>query len=275
MPTRSQAPAPALTRAALAGLAAGAVGSSLLGPGIFAGFAAVAIAVGVGLTLLSLEITGRVLPVAGAGLAMLYPLAAIEKGEGGILSAAAATLIVMAAAFVLRGPGRGVVGDLALFVSVVLHLGLLGSYLVLVAASGGRVLGALVLVVVAFEAVYGLVAARFGPPPGPHSKGPAGKQVPATDLDVRAATAGVVACVLSALAARLFMDPALGLFSSLVFGVAVGAAACLGRASASAVSAELRSGSVRSNFDPAVFASLNALLLAAGAFYYGFRLYLS
>ena len=276
MSTRSEAPTPALTRAALAGLAAGAVGSSLLGPGIFAGFVAVAIAVGAGLTLFSLDTTGPVLPVLGAGLAMLYPLAAIEEGESGVLSAAAATLIVMAAGFVMRGLGRGVVGNLALFVAVVLHLGLLGSYLVLVAASGNRVLGALVLVVVAFEVVYGVVAARTGQevepePPRPSRRKPA----PAPDLNFKAAAAGLLACVAAALAARLFMDPALGLFSSLVFGAVVGGAACLGRAAASAVSGELRSGSVRSNFDPAVFASLNALLLAAGAFYYGFRLYLS
>jgi hypothetical protein len=275
MSTRSQAPTPALTRAALVGLAVGAVGSSLFGPGIFAGFAAVAIAVGAGLTLSSLQTTGRVLPILGAGLAMLYPLAAIEEGESGILSAAAATLMVMAAGFVLRGAGRGVAGNLALFVAVVLHLGLLGSYMVLVAASGNRVLGALVLVVVAFEVVYTVVEDRTRPIARTAGKVRSRQAAPAPDLNLKAAVAGGAACAVAALGARLFMDPALGLFSSLVFGAAVGAAACLGRAAASAVSGELRSGSVRSNFDPAVFASLNALLLAAGAFYYGFRLYLS
>lgn len=274
MSTRSQAPPPALTRAALIGLAGGAVGSSLLGPGIFAGFAAVAIAVGAGLALMSLGTTGQVLPILGAGLAMLYPLAALEEGESGILSAAAATLMVMAAGFVVRGLGRGVVGNLALFASIVLHLGLLGSYMVLVAVSGDRVLGAMVLVVVAFEVAYGVVAGRTLPAPGPpQAQRP--KSAPAPDLNLKAAAAGVLACVVAALVARLFMDPALGLFSSMVFGSAVGGAACLGRASASAISGELRSVSGRSQFDPAVFASLNALLLAAGAFYYGFRLYLS
>jgi hypothetical protein len=274
MSTRSQAPTPALTRAALVGLAVGAVGSSLLGPGIFAGFAAVALAVGAGITLLSFE-TGRVLPILGGGLAMLYPLAVIEGGESGILWAATATLIVLAAGFVLTGVRRGVVASLAIFVAVVLHLGLLGSYLVLVAASGNRVLGALVLVVVAFEVVYRVVEGRTRPVAASGGKKRSRKPTPAADLNLKAAGAAVAACVVSALAARLVMDPALGLFSSVVFGASVGAAACLGRASASAVSGEMRSGSAGAKFDPEVFASLNALLLAAGAFYYGFRLYLS
>lgn len=265
MSSGSQMRSASLTRVALAGLAAGAVGSSLLGSRIFAGYAAVGLAAGVGLALFLLGTSGRVLPVLGAGLAMLYPLAASEKGEEGILWAAAATLMVLAAGYVARGLDRGVVGSLALSLAVVLHLGLLGSYLVLVAESGKRLLVALVLMVAAFEVAYGLLAGRRATGKAPKSR---------AIIDPVAAVAGVVACQAAALAARFFLESNMGYDSLLVLGAVVGGSAALGHASAAAASEDLLANrAVR--LDPSVFTPLNSLLFAAGAFYYGFRLYLA
>lgn len=265
----SQARTPLVTRVALAGLAAGAAGSSLLGPRILAGYAAVALAVAVGLTLYMIGGGARALPALGAVLVMAYPLAAVERGEGGILWAGALTFFVMAAAYVMRGLGRDVVGSLAVGVAVVLHLGLLGSYLVLVAVSGNRLLGALILMVVAFEAAYAVVASRA---PARRTTGAASTSF----FDPRTALAGVAACVGASVLARLFLVSPPGLLSSVVLGVAVGAAATLGHAAAAATSEDFGSGAVRmEGLDTGVFISLNTLLFAAGAFFYGFRLYLT
>ena len=281
MSTRSQAPTPVLLRVALVGLAAGAAGSSLMGARLLAGYTAVGLAVGVGLTIYSLGM-GRVLPVLGGGLAITYPLAAVEQGEGGILWAAALTLMALAGAFVLRGLGRGVVGSLALCTSVVLHLGLLGSYLVLIAVSGNRLLAALVLMVTAFEVAYGFVAARA---PDPVTAGAAvkGKQTGSGSrhrprpsiVNPKASLAGIAACGAAAQLSRLFLPSALGIVGSLTLGIAVGAAATLGHAAAAITSEDLESGPEGVVLDPGVSTSLNALLFAAGAFYYGFRLYLT
>jgi hypothetical protein len=268
----SQARTPAVTRVALAGLAAGAVGSSLLGPRILAGYAAVGLAVAVALALYAIGGGTRALPALGAVLVMAYPLAAVEQGEGGILWAAALTFIAMAGAYVRRGLGRDVVGSLAVGVAVVLHLGLLGSYLVLVAVSGNRLLGALVLMVVAFEAAHAVLVSRIVPPERPSSRG-----APLSSFfDPKAALAGLAACVAASVLARLFLVSPPGLLSSVVLGVSVGAAATLGHAAAAATSEDFESGPLRvGGLDAGVFISLNALLFAAGAFYYGFRLYLA
>lgn len=272
MSKESQARTPAVTRVALAGLAAGAVGSSVLGPRILAGYAAVGLAVAVGLTLYAVGGGSRVLAALGAVLVMAYPLAAVERGEGGILWAATSTFFGLAGAYVMRGLGRDVVGSLAIGVAVVLHLGLLGSYLVLVALSGNRLLGALVLMVVAFEGAHAFVTART-PAPARRS---AGAGTGSSFFVPRAAMAGVAGCVTASLLARLFLQATPGLFSSVVLGVAVGAAATLGHAAAAATSEDFGSGAAGAGgLDPGVFISLNALLFAAGAFYYGFRLYLA
>jgi len=272
MSMESQERTPVVTRAALVGLAAGAVGLSLLGPRILAGYTAVGLAVAVGLTLHVVGGRSGVLPALGGVLVMAYPLAAVERGEGGILWAATLTFFGIAGAYVMRGLGRDVVGSLAVVVAVVLHLGLLGSYLVLVAVSGNRLLGALVLMVVAFEAGHVFVAAR--------SRAPARRSAPAGSgtsfFDPRAALAGVAACVAASVLARLFLTSAPGGFSSVVLGIAVGAAATLGHAAAAATSEDFGSGVPGvEGLDAGVFISLNALLFAAGAFYYGFRLYLA
>lgn len=281
MSTRSQAPTPVLLRVALVGLAAGAAGSSLMGPRILAGYTAVGLAVGVGLAIYSVAGMGRILPVLAGGLAITYPLTAVEQGEGGILWAAALTLMALAGAFVLRGLGRGVVGSLALCTSVVLHLGLLGSYLVLIAVSGNRLLAALVLMVTAFEVAYGFVAARApdpiqaravkGKPTGSGSR----RRPRPSIVNPKASLVGVAACAAAAQLARPFLPSALGILSSLTLGIAVGAAATLGHAAAAITSEDLESGPEGVVLDPGAFTSLNALLFAAGTFYYGFRLYLT
>lgn len=273
MSTRSQAQTPVAIRVALAGLAAGAVGSSLLGPRILAGYAAVGLAVAVGLTLRAATGGSRLLPALGAALVMAYPLAAVERGEGGMLWAAALTFIGTAGAYVMRGLRREVVGSLAVAVAVVLHLGLLGSYLVLVATAGNRLLGALVLMVVAFEGAHAVAGA-------PQPERPKGRRrtppSPASLFDPRAVLAGVAACTAASLLARLFLPSPPGVSGSVVLGVVVGGAATLGHAAAAATSDDFGLGAKgMGGLDSGVFISLNALLFAAGAFYYGIRLYLA
>lgn len=262
MPTGSQIPASATSRAALAGLAAGAVGASILGPRVFAGYAAAGLFSGVGLTLRSLGASGRFLPGLAAGLVVLFPLAASELGEEGILLAVAATLMVLAAGFTGRGLKRGAVGSLALSLLVVLHLGLLGAYLVLLAASGNRLLAGLFLMVAGFEVAYGLLAGRRDPKTG------------RTAIDPLAVGGGIAACIAAALVASLFLNLNLGLDSFLLLGLVVGVSAALGHVSASGALEDLVGGREGAP-NARALAALNALLFAAGVFYYGFRLYLA
>jgi hypothetical protein len=268
MSSRPQARTPVTARVALAGLAVGAAGSSLMGPRILAGYVAVGLAVGVGLALNSFAGMGRSLPVLGGSLAVAYPLAAVEQGEGGILWAAALTLMVMAGAFVVRRPSSGVVGALAFSFAVVLHLGLLGSYLVLVSATGTRLLAALVLMMGGFEAAYGFAGSRFGPV----SESATG----AAYLNPVASLSGAAGCAAAGLVARLFLPNPPGVVSTIFLGLAVGIAAGLGHAAAAITSEDLDRGTEDvAIFDAGVFTLLNALLFATGAFYYGFRLYLT
>lgn len=260
-----------LTRAALAGLGIGAAVTSFLGTGILAGFLAVAIAAGVFLALRGLAGSGRVVSSVSAACAMLFPMAVAARGEDGILIAAAASFVVISLAYVLSGRVPGSLQALAVAAATVLHLGLLGSYLLLVAGEGNRLLPALVLMAAAFEAAFLTVSGR-GRPPTRRQTLPAVSEL----VNVRAAIAGVVACQAAALLTRLFLPARLGLLSLLVLGTVVAGSALLGHASASAVRSQ---GGVRDRVlgtvDPAVLPLANALLFAAGAFYYGFRLYLT
>ncbi len=278
----SQTAPPVLTRAALAGLAAGAAVSSLFGVRIFAGFVAVALAAGVVLAFNALVEAGRIFSALGGLLAMLFPLAVAERGEGGIMLAGAASLMVLAAGYVVRGQRPPSLEGLAAGLAIVLHLGLLGSYLVLIAAAGNRLLPALVLMAAAFEMVYGVLAGRGSPASRlrqkPGQKHRRGRVIPAGQrwIDIKAAIGGVLACQLAALGARFFLPSPPGVGSSVLLGGVVGAGAILGHAGAVAVSNDLRS-RLRGRsgvLDSAVFPHLNALLFAAGAFHYGFRLYL-
>lgn len=262
--------------AALVGLALGAAFSSLLGYRIFAGFVAVGLGVGVALVLGALTPAGRPLALVGAGLAVLFPLAVVEQGEGGILWAAAAAGILLSAAFVMRGLRGGSLASLAVSLAAVLHLGLLGSYLVLVAAEGDRLLMALILMAGAFEAAFGLTAARTRPasPPGSGAGALGRQRAPRQPINLKAVAAGIAACQAAALLTRLFLPSQLGLISLLVLGAAVGSGAGLGHVAAAAVVDDLDSDRA-AGIDVGVFAPLNALLFAGGAFYYGFRLYLT
>jgi hypothetical protein len=272
----TQARSSALTRAALAGLGVGAAVSSLLGTGIFAGFTSVALAAGVTLALGSLGAPGVFLSAVTAGLAILFPLATAVEGEPGILWASGATFVVLSAGYVLRGLRRHSLQMLSESLMVVLHLGLLGSYLVLVATLGNRLLVVLVLMVAAFEAAYGLLTARQAaqerPPPGRRGPPP---QKPAALFPPRALLGGGGACCAAALLGRFVLPAPLAIVSLLVLGAAVAAAAALGHAGAALVAEDLEWQPGRKGLDPALFGSLNAMLLAAGAFYYGFRLYLA
>ena len=273
----TQARTPAPTRAALAGLGVGAAVSSLLGTGIFAGFTAVALAAGVMVALGSLATPGLFLSSVTAGLAILFPLAAAVEGEAGILWASGVSFVVLSAGYVFRGLRRHSLQTLSESLMVVLHLGLLGSYLVLVATLGNRLLVALVLMVAAFEAAYGILAARRDLSRDPQARraGPPPQKPAAALFPPLAVAGGVVACQVAALLTRFVLPSPLGVVSLLMLGAAVAAAAALGHAGAALVAEDLDWEPGRKGLDPAVFGSVNALLLAAGAFYYGFRLYLA
>ncbi|HEX2054362.1 MAG TPA: hypothetical protein VHJ78_11640, partial [Actinomycetota bacterium] len=149
-----------IASAALAGLILGVAVSSFLGVGILAGFVAVALAVGVFLALAQEGGGGKVVPGVSALSAMVFPLAVAELGEDGMLPAAAAGFAVLAAAHLLRGRRAGSLPALGLATGAVLHLGLLGSFLVLLTAEGNRLLPAMVLMAAAFETAYVTAAAR-------------------------------------------------------------------------------------------------------------------
>ncbi|HVL50176.1 MAG TPA: hypothetical protein VM754_01570, partial [Actinomycetota bacterium] len=168
----------------------------------------------------------------------------------------------------------GALVALAVSLGVVLHLGLTGSFLVLVAAGGNRLLPALILMAAAFEVAHLLVSAsRRRPAEQERGKAP-GRTV---GIEPRAAVAGLAACQAAALGSRIFLPSPPGVVSSLVLGTVVGAGALVGRLSAAAIAEDLgsRSGGRSSLVASGVIPHLNALLFAAGAFYYGFRLYLT
>lgn len=264
--SRRQTQSPGLARFALAGLGSGAAVTSFLDIQLFAGFMAVAMGGGAFLAFRSLGLGGRIMPVIAAAVAMTFPPAVVEWGEEGMAVAMAGGFIVLAGSSVAGGLRRGALATAAVGVGLVVHLGLLGSFLVMIAVWGDRLLPALVLMVAVFELTYRSLATRLAP-------SAAGSGRPPPLLNLRAAMGGLVGCQVAALCGHFFLAAPVGVTSLLVLGTVVGCGAGLGHAGAAMVKQELSGDSV--GLGAGIFPFFNAALFAAGTFYYGFRLYLA
>lgn len=252
---------PFLTGAALLGLA---VAACWLGEGAFLGFAAGAAAIAA--MELARSMLGRDLAVqpwlvvAGA---LAFPLAAFRWGEAGLMLAAAAMLVALAVPPLVRGLRPGALASAAATLFGALYVGFLGSYAVLVrgADRGALLLPLLAGLVGLFH--LGRAFGRRGAPPGEET--------------LRGPVAGIGATLVGGLGAALLLDPPFDPGPMAGLGLSVGLASSLGGLAGTLVRADLgvadRDAAVPGR--GGLLARLEALLLAAPAFFYAFKLYLT
>jgi hypothetical protein len=267
MSSPSVAPAGGSVSALLLGTAAGAAGAAWLDIGSFAGYVSAALAAAV---FAALAGSPPALRLAATACALSFPLLVVLAGETGLLWGPTITFAILACASVLRGLRPGLVASLALAVLVVVYVASLGSHLVLIKEfrSGSQMVTAFLLMTGAYETAAALVAARrrAAPSPGENNR-------PWAWFDWRAGLAGALACEAVALASRYVIELPMKMTAVLILGLAVAGAAMMGNAVGAFVAEDVQK-RVRAA-DAASLRHVNAVLLAAPAFYYGFRLYLS
>jgi hypothetical protein len=247
------------------GVGAGAAVAAWLDVNSFAGYIAAALAAAV---FLQLSHALPALRFTAAGCTAAFPFLVLQGGEAGLLWGSALTFSTLAVASVLRGPRRGLVESLAVALLIVVYPAVLASHLVLIKgfSRGSEMVLTFLLMASGYVAVASAVeklrAGRRGAGPGGEGIWP----------DMVAAISGVLASQVIALAARAALGLRLEVTAVAILALVVAAAAAVGRAIGEFVSDERRRGKVQT---PAGLEHLNAVLLAAPAFYYGFRLYLS
>lgn len=195
-----------------------------------------------------------------------FPLLALWLGETGVLPIAAGILIVAAGSFVLMQSRPGLLPSLAGSVLSTLYIGLPAAYMVLIRLTerGPYLVVAFLLMVGAYQ-----LAARIGSA-SRRSRGVGGRGWSGPVL-------GIVACLIAASGATRLSATPLGLSSVVGLGLIVGVAAAVGDLSGGRLRLERPSDDreslrpVRSGF----LRLLDAALLAAPAFFYGYRLYLT
>jgi hypothetical protein len=267
MSTRSTPPAVGSPSALLVGAGVGTAAAAWLDAWSFAGFVSAALGA---VVYISLAGSPGVMRLSATACAVSFPLLVVQAGETGLLWAATISLGVLAGASVLRGLRPGLVASLALALVDVVYISSLGSHLVLIKdfRSGSQMVTAFFLMVGAYEAASAMVAARR-----PEGRATA-KAVPhGAWFDWRAGLGGALACEAVALGARTLIGLPLEVTAMLILGLVVAAAAALGSSIGSLVAEDL--GARLSGREVAALRHLNAALVAAPAFYYGFRLYLS
>jgi hypothetical protein len=267
MSSESASPAGVSASALLLGAVAGAAVTAWLDTGSFAGYVSAALAAAV---FAALSGSPQVLRFAATACAVSFPLLVVYRGEAGLLWGPTITFAVLAGASVLRGLRPGLVASLALAIFAVVYIAALGSHLILIKdfRSGSQMVTAFLMMTGAYEGASAFVAARRrgGPGAGEVSR-------PWDWFDWRAGLAGALACEAVALGAWFVIDLPMKIAAVVILGLVVAAAAATGNAVGAFVAEDVRN-RVREADVPAL-RHLNAVLLAAPAFYYGFRLYLS
>lgn len=267
MMSRLPAGSPATARVFLAGSAAGVLVTSHVGAAELAGFLAVALAVGVFAVLPALVAPGRGLAVVAAALAAGFPFAVAAQEEAGILWATAVASVLLPAGFVLRGRRRSALPAVGMTLLVVLQLGMLGSYLVLLAGIDPWMPAGLLVLVMVFEVGYALLGARAGP-------GARGAPAGSWAVRARPVLGAVVACQAVAVVAGTAVAIPLRVSTLLLLGLVVGAGAALGHAAAEMLVGQRNRAVAGPGVDPGLVTYLSVLLFAAGALYYALALYL-
>ncbi len=254
-----------VTPRTLLGVGAGAAAAAWLDDNSFAGYVAAALAAAVYLQLSSAP---SALRFPAAGCAAAFPFLVVQGGEGGLLWGSALAFATLAVAAVLIGLRRGFVSSLAGALLTVVYPAVLACHLVLIRGfpRGREMVLSYLVMAGAYVAVASLVEERRA--------GAAASRVEGKGIspDWLAALAGLAASQAIAFAARALLGLRLELSAAAILALVVAAAAEVGRAIGAFVS-ERRRGET----GPASIGleHLNAVLVAAPAFYYGFRLYLS
>ena len=270
MPFMSSRSTPAEVGSPYALLLAAGVGTAAaawLDAWSFAGFVSAALGAAV---YASLARSPRVMRLPATACAVSFPLLVVQAGETGLLWAATISFVVLAGASIMRGLRPGLVASLALALLDVVYISSLGSHLVLIKdfRSGSQMVTAFFLMAGAYEAASALVVARR-----PERRATPKAARHKAWFDWRAGLAGALACEVVALGARMLIGLPLEMTAILILGLVVAAAAALGSAIGGLVAEDL--GARLSGREVAALRHLNAALVAAPAFYYGFRLYLS
>lgn len=202
-----------------------------------------------------------------AAAAVSFPLLAGRWGESTAIVGAALVVIVVSAAFVFGGLRPGAVRSLAGTLFVAFYVGMLASYLVLVRLAGGRLIVAFALMVAAYRGGRWAGDRRFGGSPVAAES--------AFSPTWWGALLGVALCVLAAAASRAFLDERFQISAMLSVGAFVGIAAVAGDVAGSLVLQDAGVGEREAALPGrgGLIASLHPVLLAAPAFFFGFRLF--
>jgi hypothetical protein len=264
MSSRSSTQMPAFTAVVQGAVAVGGLVASAFASEVLAGYVAICGSVAVVIACRALPGVGRAVRPLLVVLVAAFPLAAVLWGETGLLWATAASTIASMGSFVFEGLRPGAMRSLAVAMLLLLYYGFLSSFLVLIRFSlGHRPLVALTLLVVAYEMGNAVAVTRKRGASASEGR-QAGWLPPA---------AGLVACLAASLASGAFLNNPTRPVSLLFLGTVVGAVAVLSHAIATRVSEEHTVATDAISVDSA--ARLTSLLLAAPAFLYAFRLFLT
>jgi hypothetical protein len=249
----------------LVGVGAGAAAAAWLEVSGFAGYLAAALAVAV-FVQLSDASAGLRLPATAC--TAIFPLLVLQGGEAGLLWGSAFAFAALAVASVLMGVARGLVSSLAFSVLVVIYPAVLACHLILIKGfpRGSAMVLAYLFMAGGYLAVGSLVE-RFRA-----SRPDAGPRGQILRLGWLAVVAGLFAAQAIAFSARALLDLPLGIVAVAILALVVSAAAAVGDLIGVFLWEERPD---RRGGAAAGLQYLNAVLLAAPAFYYGFRLYLS
>jgi len=246
---------------------AGLVATSLLGAPVLAGFAAVVSALGAATTFIRLAgAQNRPLIWITAGAAAVFPVAVLAKSENGLLWALALAVLVVGSRIVVSGAIEGCARAAGVSLWLSLYFGFTLSFAVLIRRTHGgvRLLAALAIMILLYKLAVIVVDAGSAK----------SRRIAATGLTRPVVSAGLAASVAGAVIGLAFLRSPFTLKPMVVLGVVAGLAALLGDSASSLISSDLRGGDAKPAGLP-VLMSLDSLLLALPAFYYGFRLYVT
>lgn len=239
-----------------AGLLLGVLGIGWFDARLLAGYATVLVAAAAVFAVrrwLGAALTAQAVSAVGAGI---FPGAALQYGEQGVMWAVTVSLLLTAGAMVFAGPGRHLVDLLATQLLLTISAGTAGGFLVLVRVIGGPVaLVSVLAMLTGFSAVL-----RWRAAAGAHRTG--------------ALTAAAAVCVVVGTMSLRLADLQVSLVSGAAIGAAVGLAAALGAVVADSVAG--RAGGVRAGGAASLSRTLQAALaavIAVPVYFYGLMLY--
>ncbi|MCA1839188.1 MAG: hypothetical protein LC723_02490 [Actinobacteria bacterium] len=199
-------------------------------------------------------------------LVVLFVLLAAYQQEPGLLLGATVALMVMASAYMSGRVEARSVPAFASSVLLVFYIGFDVSYLALIRGldAGPRLVSALVVMIVSFRIARNLVPGGGSLVIAPGS---------GSELRWLPAAAGVAASILGAAISVTFLNSALGVFTTIILGALVGLASAIGELGAGLLMSS--DGHPSRGLARDILEQVVPALLAAPAFFYGIRLYLT